>query len=48
MYYVLADYYAPYPDGKNTKCRLMMVDLSNSKFTETEIDSMDCYYSTGI
>ena len=48
LYYVLADYYAPYPDGKNTKCRLMMVDLSNSKFTETEIDSMDCYYSTGI
>ena len=44
LYYVLANYYAPYPDGKNTKCRLMMVDLSSTKFKETEIDSMDCYY----
>ena len=38
LYYVLAE------SDKNTKCKLMMVDLSSSKFKETEIDSMDCYY----
>ena len=44
LYYVLADYVKD-PYGVNTKCKLMMVDLSNEKFNETEIDSMDCYYS---
>ncbi len=45
LYYVLADNVANKKAYTgNTKCRLMMVDLTNSTFKEIEVDSTDCYY----